>query len=439
MGEHQVNKITDPKQKMIYIDQLLKDIEALDYMLEQGMFEKQPIHIGAEQEFCLVNDLWEPSDLGVEILAEIGDKHFTSELNRYNLELNLDPLKLGGTSFSDLHHKLNELLTKAKEAAEKYNAKIILTGILPTVSEKHLDYEYMTPVQRYAVLNDAIKSIRKDDIELHIKGVDEVNLHHDTILYEGCNTSFQSHLQIDPSDFMDTYNWAQAIAGPVLSICTNSPLLMGKELWEETRIALFTQSVDTRASTFILNEKESRVGFGNNWVTGSITDFYKEAIVNFRSLITTTFETDSMAQLKKGEVPKLTALSLHNGTTYRWNRLCYGITDGAPHVRIENRYIPSGPTTKDEIANMMFWVGLMHGRPKEFNDIHEKMDFKDIKSNFFNAARYGMAAQFYWDGKLISSQQLLLDKFLPMASRAGSAGRVGGLSANRVLGSRVSW
>jgi CBS domain-containing protein len=216
---------------------------------------------------------------------------------------------------------------------------------------------------------------------------------------------------------MDTYNWAQAIAGPVLSICTNSPLLIGKELWEETRIALFAQSVDTRASTFILNEKESRVGFGNDWVTGSISDFYKEAIVNFRSLITTTFETDSMAQIEKGETPELRALSLHNGTTYKWNRLCYGITNGAPHVRIENRYIPSGPTTEDEIANMMFWVGLMHGRPKAFDDIHKKMDFKDIKSNFFNAARYGMAAQFYWDGALISSQQLLLDHFLPMAYR----------------------
>jgi CBS domain-containing protein len=417
MGEHRVNKITNTEEKTIYIDQLLKDIEALDHMLKQGMFQNQPIHIGAEQEFCLVNDLWEPSDLGVEILAEIKDEHFTSELNRYNLELNLDPLQLGGTCFSELHHKLNELLTKAKEAAKHHNAKIILTGILPTVSEKYLAYEYMTPVERYAVLNDAIKSIRKDDIELHIKGVDEVNLHHDTILYEGCNTSFQSHLQIDPSDFMESYNWAQAIAGPVLSICTNSPLLMGKELWEETRIALFTQSVDTRASTFILNEKESRVGFGNDWVTGSITDFYKEAIVNFRSLITTSFETDSMADIKKGKVPKLRALSLHNGTTYRWNRLCYGITNGAPHVRIENRYIPSGPTTDDEIANMMFWVGLMRGRPKKFDDIHEKMDFKDIKSNFFNAARYGMAAQFYWEGKLISSQQLLLDEFLPMAFR----------------------
>jgi CBS domain-containing protein/gamma-glutamyl:cysteine ligase YbdK (ATP-grasp superfamily) len=417
MGEKIVNKIKNDKDKSEYINQLIRDIEALDEMLKRGMFQKTPVHVGAEQEFCLVNEYWNPSDMGVEILNEINNDYFTSELNRYNLELNLDPVKLEGTCFSEMHKQLKSLLKVAKKAAEKFNAKIILTGILPTISYKYLDYKYMTPVKRYQVLNEAIKAIRKDDIELHIKGVDEVNLHHDTILYEGCNTSFQAHLQIDPDNFADTYNWAQAIAGPVLSICTNSPLLLGKELWEETRIALFTQSVDTRSSTFILNEKESRVRFGNDWVTGSISDFYKDAVINFRSLVTTSFDTDSLTQLKEGTIPKLRALSLHNGTTYPWNRLCYGITDDKPHVRIENRYMPSGPTTKDEIANMMLWVGLMQGRPKAFNEIHTKMNFKDVKSNFFNAARYGMAAQFYWDGKLISSQQLLLDHLLPMAYR----------------------
>ena len=417
MGEKIVRKISSAEEKTIYIDHLLKDIEALDIMLEKGQFQNTPIHIGAEQEFCLVNEFWDPSDLGVEILKEIDDDHFTSELNKYNLELNLDPLKLGERCFSELHKELNTLMLKVKKIAEKHKTKVILTGILPTITHKYLDYSYMTPVDRYKVLNEAIKAIRKDDIELHIKGVDEVNLHHDTILYEGCNTSFQAHLQIDPDNFANTYNWAQAIAGPVLSICTNSPLLLGKELWEETRIALFTQSVDTRSSTFILNEKESRVSFGDKWVSGTIADFYKDAIINFRSLVTTSFETDSLSQLKEGKIPKLKALSLHNGTTYRWNRLCYGITDNKPHVRIENRYMPSGPTTDDEIANMMFWVGLMQGRPKAYDDIHTKMDFKDVKSNFFNAARYGTGAQFYWDGKLLSSQELLLDHLLPMAFR----------------------
>lgn len=417
MGELNVKKITGDKDKVGYIDQLLTDIEALEYMLENKMFMKAPYHIGAEQEFCLTNENWEPTNKADEIIRDIDDPHFTPELTLYNLEINLDPVILKDRCFSDLHKQLNELLDKARLSAAKYGSKVILTGILPTVDTKFLGMSYMTPLKRYRVLNEAIKDIRKDDIELHIKGVDEVNLHHNTILYEGCNTSFQSHLQIDPDNFSDTYNWAQAISGPILSICANSPMLMGQELWEETRIALFAQSVDTRASTFILNEMESRVAFGNDWVSGSVADYYKDAVIRFRSLITTDFETDSMSLLQSGQTPKLRALSLHNGTIYKWNRLCYGVKDNVPHLRIENRYMPSGPTTEDEIANMMLWVGVMMGRPKAFDKIHQKMNFKDIKGNFFNAARYGMAAQFHWDGKLVSSHELLLDHFLPMAFR----------------------
>lgn len=417
MGELNVKKITGDKDKVGYIDQLLTDIEALEYMLENKMFVKAPYHIGAEQEFCLTNENWEPTNKAEEIIRDIDDPHFTPELTLYNLEINLDPVILKDRCFSDLHKQLNELLDKARLSAAKYGSKVILTGILPTVDTKFLGMSYMTPLKRYRVLNEAIKDIRKDDIELHIKGVDEVNLHHNTILYEGCNTSFQSHLQIDPDNFSDTYNWAQAISGPILSICANSPMLMGQELWEETRIALFAQSVDTRASTFILNEMESRVAFGNDWVSGSVADYYKDAVIRFRSLITTDFETDSMSLLQSGQTPKLRALSLHNGTIYKWNRLCYGVKDNVPHLRIENRYMPSGPTTEDEIANMMLWVGVMIGRPKAFDKIHQKMNFKDIKGNFFNAARYGMAAQFHWDGKLVSSHELLLDHFLPMAFR----------------------
>ncbi|MCE2613577.1 CBS domain-containing protein [Flavobacteriaceae bacterium D16] len=417
MGEMNVKKLSDAADKIEYIDQLVGDIEALDLMLKTGKFEKSPIRIGAEQEFCLVDESWNPSNKADDVLKELNDPHFTNELTRYNLEINMEPYVLEGNCFSELHAQLNDLLLKAKEAAEKVGNKIILTGILPTIDTPFLGLDYMTPLVRYRVLNDAIKSIRKEDIELHIKGVDEVNLHHDTILYEGCNTSFQCHLQIDPDDFANSYNWAQAIAGPVLSICTNSPLLLGKELWEETRIALFTQSVDTRASTFILNEKESRVSFGMDWICCSAADFFKDAIIQFRSLVTTAFESDSLSELEAGITPKLRALQLHNGTTYKWNRVCYGVSDGKPHLRIENRYLPSGPTPTDEIANMMLWVGLMQGRPKEFEEVHKVMDFKDVKSNFFNAARYGMAAQFHWNGELISSHDLLLDHLLPMAFR----------------------
>ncbi|MGS2725734.1 CBS domain-containing protein [Psychroserpens sp. BH13MA-6] len=417
MGHLHVTKLSKKKDKANYIHQLTKDIEALDYMIDHDMIEKTPIRIGAEQEFCLVTPEFLPNNNALELLKAIDDVHFTTEIGNYNLEINLDPLELGSNCFSLLHEQLKTLLSKAISAANNLNTKIALTGILPTLSLKHIGIENMTPIQRYYVLNEAIKASRKQDFDIHIKGVDELNLLHDTVMLEGCNTSFQTHLQIDPDDFIKSYNWAQAISGPVLSVCTNSPMLFGKELWSETRIALFTQSVDTRANSFLLNEKQSRVSFGDHWETGSITDIFKDNISRFRSLLTSEFTKDSMEMIQQGIIPKLKALSLHNGTVYRWNRVCYGVGDGKPHLRIENRYLPSGPTMTDEIANMMFWVGIMVGRTKTEDHIHKTMDFKDVKTNFFTAARYGMAAQFHWKGQTISSQELILDELLPMAYR----------------------
>ena len=417
MGDLKVNKLSSRKDKANYIHQLIKDIEALDKMIKEGLIEKTPIRIGAEQEFCLIDDEYNPRHNSLDVLETINDEHFTTEIGNFNLEINLDPFVLTGDCFTKLADQLHELLEKAENAADKHGNRILLTGILPTLSLDHITIENMTDVRRYNVLNEAIKESRSDDFEIHIKGVDELNLLHDSVMLEGCNTSFQMHLQINPDEFCESYNWAQAISGPVLSICTNSPLLFGKELWSETRIALFTQSVDTRANSFLLNEKQSRVSFGSEWTKGSVTDIFKDNISRFRSLITSEFIKDSVEMLENGEIPKLKALCLHNGTVYRWNRACYGVGGGKPHLRIENRYIPSGPTVSDEIANMMFWVGLMVGKTKKYENIHTKMAFKDVKMNFFNAARYGMATQFYWNGEFVPSHKLILDELLPMAYR----------------------
>lgn len=415
MGDLNVTKLKNKKDRANYIHHLLNDIKALDMMIEKGMIEDDVFRIGAEQEFCLVNNQFLPESKSLELLKDIDDDHFTTEISNYNLEINLDAVKLENRCFSQLHKQLEMLLGKAKKAASKKDIKIVLTGILPSLSTKNATEQNMTNVERYSVLNDAIKGIRKQNFNIHIKGADELNLLHSSVMLEGCNTSFQMHLQLSPKNFVDNYNWAQAISGPILSVCTNSPLLFGKELWRETRIALFTQSVDTRANSYLLNEKQSRVSFGNKWQTGSITDIFKDNISRFRSFITTNFITDSVNLLNNNEVPNLKALGLHNGTVYPWNRVCYGKTDGKPNLRIENRYLPSGPTLIDEIANMAFWVGVMLGKPKKYNNIHKQWDFKDVKSNFFNAARYGMATQFYWNGSYISSYNLILNELLPMA------------------------
>lgn len=415
MGDLNIIKLSKKQDKSNYIHHLMRDVEALDFMIENDLIEKEPIRIGAEQEFCLVDNSFIPKNNALDILEEIDDDHFTTEIGSYNLELNLDPLELKGNCFSTMASHLEKLLDKAHKAASKMETKIVLTGILPTLSLNQIGIENMTPIQRYGVLNQAIKETRKQDFDIHIKGVDELNMLHDSVMLEGCNTSFQIHLQIHPDNFVDSYNWAQTISGPILSVCTNSPLLFGKELWSETRIALFTQSVDTRANSFLLNENQSRVNFGRDWLQGSVTNIFKDNISRFRSLVSSEYIKDSLDMLSNGEIPKLKALNLHNGTVYSWNRACYGVGNNKPHLRIENRYIPSGPTISDEIANMMFWIGVMVGRPKKYDSIHEKVNFKDAKSNFFNAARYGMATQFIWNNKYVSSHKLILDELLPMA------------------------
>lgn len=417
MGNLEVSILNKKKDTAHYIHQLLKDLEALDMMIEQGLIEKSPIRIGAEQEFCLVDHEFMPKNNSLQVLETINDDHFTTEIGQYNLEINLDPILFEKDCFSKLHKQLKELLDKAKTAAAAHDTRICLTGILPTLRIPHVSEEYMTNIKRYAALNEAIKDSRGEHFNIHIKGVDELNFLSESVMLEACNTSFQTHLQVNPDNFIDTYNWAQAISGPILSVCTNSPLLFGKELWSETRIALFSQSVDTRANSFVLNEKQSRVSFGSHWEKGTVSSIFKDNISKFRSLLTSEFEGNSVDVLKSGRIPELKALNLHNGTVYRWNRVCYGVGGGKPHVRIECRYLPSGPTITDEVANMMFWVGLVIGQSKEYEKIQDKMDFKDVRSNFYKAARYGMQSVFNWNGKQISAKALILDELLPMAYR----------------------
>ncbi|MCB9251996.1 MAG: CBS domain-containing protein [Flavobacteriales bacterium] len=384
-------------------------------MLEKGLIEKDRIRIGAEQELFLVDENWRPAALSGEILERIGDPHFTTELARYNLEINLDPIELNGKAFKTATQSLRNWMELASGAADHFNCKLLLTGILPTISKKELSLDFITPNPRYAAMNEAMKRSRGSDFELHLTGVDDFILKHDSVLFEACNTSFQMHLQVSPDDFTSSHNWAQAISGPMLSIASNSPLLLGRELWSETRIALFQQSVDTRSSSYALKDQQARVFFGTDWSKGSICDIYRNQISRFKILITKSIGEFSTDVLKRGEIPKLSALGLHNSTIYSWNRPCFGISNGKAHVRIENRYIPSGPTVIDEMANFAFWTGLMLGRPAKFNDLESVMDFRDAKSNFLKAARDGKETSMNWCGEIRNVKELILKEFLPIA------------------------
>jgi CBS domain-containing protein len=414
MGTNQVRKV-DEISRSRFVKHLLDDIRALEILLRKGMIENDIIRIGAEQEFCLVNANWRPSKNAAQVLSRVADKHFTHEIAKFNLEINLDPEVLQANCFSLMETKLRQFLKKASLAANKHDTKLVLTGILPTISLNELSLDFMTPSRRYELINDAVKNIRKQNLELHIRGVDELSVHHDSVLFEACNTSFQLHLQIPPEDFVASYNWAQAISGPMLGICANSPLLMGRELWNETRIALFQQSVDTRSSSYHLKDKLPRVTFGNNWISESIVDIYKDDIAEYEVLLATDIAESSLDELDKGRIPKLEALGVHNGTIYRWNRPCYGTNGKTAHIRIENRYLPSGPSVLDQMANFAFWVGLMMGRPSEFDNMSKVMDFRNAKDNFIKAARTGVNSIMHWKDKTFSTPELIVNELLPVA------------------------
>lgn len=416
MGSQAVKAIESLRERKEFLYHLLNDVKALEMMLNQDIFEKGVQRIGAEQELCLVDKNFRPSCNALKILEKLNDHHFTTELALFNLEINMDPLELKGDCFSKIDNELTELIRKGDKIAHSIDeTKIILAGILPTLRKRDMVFKNITPFKRYKVLNKILKDIRGDDFMLKIKGVDELILNHKSILFEACNTSFQVHLQIPLSEIVDKYNWAQAIAGPVLSITANSPLLLGRELWSETRIALFQQSVDLRNRSYLLREQKPRVSFGSDWIKKSIIELYQDDIVRYTPLLTTELKEDAVAKLKQGEIPKLEAIGVHNGTIYRWNRLCYGQNNGIPNMRIENRYIPAGPSVKDEVANAVFWVGLMQGMPLQYKDLNDLAPFNDVKGNFVNAARTGIDTFFNWFGKGISAKRLILTELLPMA------------------------
>ena len=416
MGSQSVTAIKTQKDRKDFVHHLLNDIEAFEYMVNNNLFEKGIQRVGAEQELCIVDKDYRPSTKALEILEKINDSHYTTELALFNLEINLDPFELKNNCFSAIEKQLTSLLNKGyKVAEETENNKIILAGILPTLRKKDLVFKNVTPFKRYKTLNKVLKKIRGDDFKLHIQGVDELILKHKSILFEACNTSFQVHLQISSDEAIDKYNWSQAIAGPMLSIMCNSPLLLGKELWSETRIALFQQSIDLRNVSHISREQKPRVSFGNSWIKDSILELFTDDISRYPPIVSSKFEENSIEAVKNGVMPKLKALNLHNGTLYKWNRLCYGVHNNIAHLRIENRYIPSGPSVKDEIANALLWVGVMQGMPKQYEKIWRKMPFYDARGNFVNAARTGINTYFNWFGKGISAKKLLENILIPMA------------------------
>ena len=436
MGEHNVEQHVDEKKSQAFMKALLEDLGALAYMIEQGYIESGVTRIGAEQEMFLIDRHLRPAPVSLEVLNHAHDTRLTTEIARFNLEANLTPLKLEHRCFSRMEQELIELLELARNSAATQGADVLLSGILPTLQKSDLTLDNLTPVARYHELNRGVIGLRGGPLSIHIKGLDELHLTHDNIMAESCNTSFQIHFQSNAGEFANHYNVAQAITAPVLAAAVNSPLLFGRRLWQETRVALFQHSTDERSRPQLARNQPTRVDFGDRWLENSIIELFKDQIIRFRPIIMMSeLDEAPFKVLARGDVPLLSALRMHNGTVWRWNRACYGVTEGVAHLRIENRALPSGPTTVDEVANAAFFTGLMVALPQAYGEISRRMMFDDAKLNFFRAARHGLDAQFQWlDGQSYSATSLILDQLLPLARQGLSSSQVAGDDIDKYLG-----
>jgi CBS domain-containing protein/gamma-glutamylcysteine synthetase len=416
MGQDVSGATTTPDQTRAFSKALLRDLRALERMLSEGRFESGVRRLGVEQEMFLVNDGWRPAPAALDVLERL-DGPFGTELALFNLEANVEPRLLEGRCFSDLEKRLDALIEEVRNAASQVGAQVVLTGILPTLSKSDVTLENLTPINRYKALDGALSAMRNGEpYKLRIEGADELNIEHDSVMLESCNTSFQVHLQVDPERFAHVYNVAQLITAPVMAAAVNSPILFGKHLWHETRIALFQQSVDTRSGSVHMRDLAPRVRFGESWIRDGAAELFQEDIARFRVLLTREVDEDPLVVLDEGGTPQLQALQLHNSTVYRWNRPCYGVTDGKPHLRIECRVLPSGPTVRDEVANAAFWIGSILGAAEAYDRIPERIQFEDAKANFLAAARHGPKAGFRWlDGKVVGARDLILQDLLPLA------------------------
>lgn len=433
-----MNVVDNKSEMQSFVRALLNDVQAFQYMLENNWFESDIVRIGAEQEMCLVDKKsYKPACINMDVLEQLTDAPWcVTELARFNLETNLSPREFVGTCLSEMEAENNEYLAKIQEVLDKYDAVIALCGILPTLRKPDLEMHNLTPKDRYYALMAAIqKHLLGTAFELRVEGIDELLVRHDSPLLEACNTSFQVHLQVAPKEFVKMYNIAQTLAAPVISISANSPLVFGRRLWHETRIALFQQSLDTRTTSDHMRERLPRVNFGSGWLRGDITEIYKEDISRFRVLLAGGIEEDTWETVRAGQAPKLRALQIHNSTVYRWNRPCYGISpNGKPHLRIENRVMPSGPSTVDEVANAAFWLGCMVAMGNQYQDITKHIDFADVRDNFVKSAKFGMDSTFTWmKDKKMTANELILQELLPLAKEGLQQRKVAKADINKYL------
>jgi gamma-glutamyl:cysteine ligase YbdK (ATP-grasp superfamily) len=398
-----------------YREKVRQCLDVFARMLREARFDAEKPMTGLEVELNLVDDHYDPAMKNAEALEAIADPDFVTELGQFNLEINVPPRRLEGAGITTFETDVRNSLNAAEEKASQVGAHMVMVGILPTLRSEHMSAETISANPRYRLLNDQIFAARGEDLDIAIHGAERLRVTVDSIVPEAACTSMQLHLQVSPDDFSDYWNASQAVAGIQLAVGANSPFLLGKELWAETRIALFEQATDTRSEELKAQGVRPRVWFGERWIT-SIFDLFEENVRYFPALLPITEDEDPVAVLDGGKTPHLGELRLHNGTIYRWNRPVYDVVDGVPHLRVENRVLPAGPTVVDMMATAAFYFGLVRSMAEDERPIWSQMSFSAAEENFHAGAQHGIDAQVYWPGiGTVSAAELVLRRLLPRA------------------------
>ncbi len=407
-------------------------------MLRDSAFDTDDPMVGLEVELNLVDERNDPALKNAEVLEAIADPDWVTELAQFNLEFNVPPARLREHGIGAIETDLRGALNRGEEKASELGAHLVMIGILPTLAEAHMGADSISGNPRYSLLSEQILAARGEDIEIEIHGTsaeaEQVVTTSATIIPEAACTSTQLHVQTSPSEFAAYWNASQVISSVQLAIGANSPYMLGKQLWRETRIPLFEQATDTRSEELKTQGVRPRVWFGERWVT-SVFDLFEENVRYFPALLPISDDEDPVAVLEGGGTPNLSELRLHNGTVYRWNRPVYDIAGGVPHLRVENRVLAAGPTVLDTMANAAFYFGLVRTLAESQRPLWSAMSFDAAEENFHVAAQHGIEAQVYWPGVgQVPATELVLRRLLPMAQQGLEAWGVPGSDVDRFLG-----
>src|SRR3712207_1473750 len=434
MGQEVERTVFTREDRQRYRTKVQRCLDVFARMLADAAFDRDLRSIGLEIELNLTEETGDPAFANAEVLEAVADEAFQTELGQFNVEINIPPRRLEDGVFGELESAVRASLNHAEEQSRKVHAHMMIIGILPTLREADLDGCVLSANPRYALLNEQIFAARGEDLHLAINGVEQLSTYADTIAPEAACTSVQLHQVVDPTRFAAHWNAAQTIAGIQLAVGANAPFFFGRELWRETRIALFEQATDTRPEELKAQGVRPRVWFGERWIT-SIFDLFEENVRYFPALLPLTEDEDPVEVLEAGDTPRLPELRLHNGTIYRWNRPVYEVVRGRPHVRVENRVLPAGPSVVDILANAAFYYGLVRALVAEERPLWSRMSFDAAEENFHAGARDGIEARVYWPGVgEVPAAELVVRKLLPLAYDGLARWGVGGEEASRLLG-----